>query len=89
MLSFILPGEAAAILTKAQATATSITLLGSTMAGDSGHAALAAKAVAFRVAEQYVAVLERVSRKANTILLPGSDGLCRVTMSRRMDRFHI
>jgi regulator of protease activity HflC (stomatin/prohibitin superfamily) len=62
-------GEAEAILAVAKATAESIELIASSIEKSGGE-----KAVALKLAEQYIQAFSNLAQETNTILLPGNPG---------------
>lgn len=62
-------GEAEAILAVAEATAKSIELVASSIEKTGGE-----KAVALRLAEQYIQAFSNLAKETNTILLPENTG---------------
>ncbi|XP_042311297.1 stomatin-like protein 2, mitochondrial [Sceloporus undulatus] len=63
------PGEANAILAKAQAKAEAIRLLAAALAQQNGNSA-----ASLSVAEQYVSAFSKLAKESNTVLLPSSTG---------------
>jgi len=62
-------GEAEAILTVARATADGIEMVAASVQKTGGE-----KAVALRLAEQYISAFSKLAKETNTILLPANTG---------------